>query len=232
VKYLLQVVQKLSQSLSRRKRMVIALIIALAASGMGLLLALEHRPAWYAPPSLTETELQQGRMEAMRVVDLVGDQLVDQKPFEIVLSDDQLNVWLSGLGQIWPEAARRIPPEIVEPFVFVEPGILSTAARLESKGWRAIVSSEYILELSIDREKLVVVLNSVRCGTVTLPRFIVAPLFKPYMQAEVVRGYSVHQLYHGLQLENRFIWPNGRRPFRIGALSLESGRIRLRIEPL
>jgi|CXWL01.1.fsa_nt_gi hypothetical protein len=214
------------------KRVVIASILVLAAGGVALMLALEYRPAWYAPVALTETELQQGRMEAMRVVDLVSDQLVDRKPFEIALSDNQLNTWLSGLAQIWPDAERRIPREIVEPFVTFESGSLRTAARLVSNGWRAIVSSDYGLQLSTDKKHLIVKLNSVRCGAVTLPRFVVASLCKPYLRTEAMRGHTLSQLYEGLPFENRFVWPNGRRPFRIEELNVEQGKIRLRIEPL
>ena len=36
----------------------------------------------------------------------------------------------------------------------------------------------------------------------------------------------------GLRVPNRFVWPNGKRPFRIDAIELTQGRIRLRLESL
>ena len=169
-------------------------------------------------------------MEAMRVVDRVGDQLVDRKPFEVALSANQLNIWLSGLAQIWPDAARRMPREIMEPFVAFEAGALRTAARLESGGWRAIVSSDYEVELSGDRKNLIVRLKSARCGGVPMPRFVIESILQPFLNE--VGKKSVDQWHNGAMFENRFVWPNGRRPFRIGELTIEPGNIRLRIEPL
>lgn len=212
--------------------MSIASIVALGLGFVILVLALEYRPAWYAPAVLTDSELQRCRMDAIRVVDYVGDQLVDRKSFEMTLSDDQLNAWISGLAQIWPEAARRVPSEIVEPFVAFEEGVVRTAARMESDGWRAIVSSEYELALSPDHKQLIVRLVSARCGSVTLPRFIVMSLLKPYLDAEVLSGFTLDQLYDGKQIENRFVWPNGKRLFRIDQLDIEPGAVRIRIEPL
>lgn len=217
----------------RKKRLLaIASIVALGLGFVILVLALEYRPAWYSPAVLTDSELQRFRMDAIRVVDYVGDQLVDRNSFEMTLSDDQLNAWLSGLDRIWPEAARRVPNEFVDPFVAFEHGVVRTAARMESDGWRAIVSSDYTLELSPDHSQLIVRLISARCGTVTLPRFIVMSFLKPYMDAQALSGFTLDQLYDGKQIENRFLWPNGKRLFRIDQLDIEPGAVRIRIEPL
>jgi hypothetical protein len=216
----------------RRKRAALSLLLLVGLGGSGLLLGLEYRPAWYAPRSLTEPELRQARMEAMRILDHVGDELVARKPFDAVVSQDQLNDWLSGLDQIWPDAARRIPHEVIEPLISFQTGSLRTAARLESSGWRAIVSTDSSLHLSSDKKNLVVRLNSVRCGAVPVPRFVVRWCVQPYLRAETLHGFTLDQLYDGLLLENRFVWPNGKRPFRIDELGIERGTIRFRIQPL
>ena len=204
----------------------------LGVCGSALLLALEYRPAWYAPKPLTESDLRQARMEAMRALDHVGDELVALKAFDIVLTDDQLNDWLSGLEQIWPDAAHRIPREIVEPFISFKKGRLRTAARIESNGWRAVASSEYHLDLSADKKQLIVRLDSARCGVVTIPRFLLRWCLNPYLSDAALRGISLDQLHEGLTIENRFVWPNGKRPFHIDALETGDGAIRLRIQPL
>jgi hypothetical protein len=43
---------------------------------------------------------------------------------------------------------------------------------------------------------------------------------------------SVDDWFSGVQLRNRFVWPNGRRPFRIGALAVTDGELRARLDPL
>jgi len=139
---------------------------------------------------------------------------------------------LSGIAQIWPDAAKEIPREVIEPFVAFEAGRIRTAARLESKGWRAVFGSDYGLELSSDKKQLIVRLHSAQCGAVTLPRFIVGSLARPYLRGQAAHGHTIDELYDGVPLENHFVWPNGRRPFRFKEITIEPGKIRLLIEPL
>ncbi len=215
-----------------RKRLAIACLSALGLAGLVLLGALEHRPDWYAPVVLGESELQQGRMDAMRVVDQIGDRLAAGNPFEITISQSQWNTWLAGLSQIWPDAAREIPREIVEPVLSFEAGRLSAAARIESGGWRAVITTSYGLKLSTDKEWLIVQLESARCGVVSLPRFVTKWLLRPHLRKGALRNPEFDQVYEGLSLENRFVWPNGRRRFRIEELTIEPGYLRLKIDPL
>jgi hypothetical protein len=215
---------------SRRRRILWGTIAALAATGLALALALERRPAWYRPYALSESHLQAARMEALRILDSVSDRMVQGEPFEIVLSDHQLNVWLAGLDRIWPEAARQFPSFVADPFVKFTPDAMDVAARVESKGWRAIVSTRYTLALSHDKSTLTVGLSSATCGSMGLPRSLVAAAL-PARVGVGGRGYDVAGLFNGLTLANRFVWPNGRRAFRLSEVTVNSGSVRIRIEP-
>ncbi|MFQ5590337.1 MAG: hypothetical protein ACE5HE_04155 [Phycisphaerae bacterium] len=43
---------------------------------------------------------------------------------------------------------------------------------------------------------------------------------------------SVDQLFEGIRIDNRFIWPNGDRPCRISSLRISPGELRIGLEPL
>jgi hypothetical protein len=43
---------------------------------------------------------------------------------------------------------------------------------------------------------------------------------------------SVEQLYRGIRIRNRFVWPNGKRLFRIDQITIDADELRLRIEPI
>jgi len=206
-------------------------VFALLLGSLALVLALEYRPSWYRPVELSESHLQLARMEALRVVDSIGDRLVEGEPFEVILSDDQLNIWMAGLGQIWPEAAQRIPREIYEPYLDFEPGLLRVAARVETDGWRAIITTRYTFELSEDSRLLRIELASASCGCLGIPESLVSTALPSPIRVDG-ESYSVQDFFDGLNLANRFVWPNGRRSFRFGDIKIDSGSIRLRIEPL
>lgn len=219
------------QGVPAQKKLRRGLLFGLASLGVStaaLILALEYKPAWYAPPLPSESELREGRMEAMRIVDDVGDRLVTGVPFDVELSQAQVNVWLSGLEQIWPEASQRIPDEVRQPYVSFEPDSIRSAARVEAEGWRAIASCVYQLALSNDKKLLTARLQAARCGAVPLPQFVIATFLK---SPSTMRSQR-EPWYEYLEWDNYFVWPNGRRPFRIERIDLEHGFIRIRIVPL
>jgi hypothetical protein len=220
---------------SAKKRLRRGVLLGLACLGLalaGIALALEHKPAWYLPRTPSESELRDGRMEAMRIVDQVGDRLVAGQPFDVELSQVQVNVWLSGLEQIWPEAAQRIPREVRQPFVSFEHASVRSAARLESNGWRAVASCAYQLSLSDDKKRLTARLQSIRCGAVPLPQFVTSSLVKSSAPGVVKRQDAGGSWYEYMEWDNHFVWPNGRRPFRIEEIKLDPGMVRIRVVPL
>lgn len=207
--------------------------VALIAIAFGVaVLVLEHKPGWYVPVTLTEAQLREERLQAMRVVDDVGDRLVAGAPFEITLSQDQVNKWLTGLEQIWPDAARQIPTQVIEPVVAFEPGLIRSGARIESDGWRAIASCGYQFEVSNDKLRVTARMSSAHCGAMPIPDFLISRLLQSEAPPTALRSTDPAAWFSRLEWENRFVWPNGRRPFRIDDVALEKGQVRLKIRPL
>lgn len=228
------------------------LLIATPLGSLALWLALEHRPGWYVPATLDEQGVQTARRDATNAVDQFGDQLVRRQPFEIVLRDDALNAWLTALPNIWPDAARAIPRELHAPALRFESGLLRIGALYEVSGWRAIVSGAATAALAQDGATIELRLVESCCGSVPMPPSLIARAADPHLHAaaisdakqssapETPRGVvsslrevrSVEQLFRGVRIRNRFVWPNGKRPFRIDQITLDAGELRLRIEPI
>ena len=212
------------------RRVLLFVVAALICLMLAFLAAAEYRPAWYVPINLTDEQLKGVRINATRLVDEIGDRLALRESYELVLSAQQLNEWLAGIAGIWPEASRRIPSELIQPVVAVNDGGLKIAARLESKGWRAIVSTDCVINLSSDEKDLMVGIGSVRLGAVPVPRWLLSRMFEPIRWGE--KGESFADFHDGGRLKNEFVWPNGRRRFRIRELRFQSGRIHIQLEPL
>jgi len=230
-------------------------LIALIAAPLGslaLLLALEHRPGWYVPAVLDEQGVQAARRDATNAVDRFGDHLVRRQPFEVVLRVDAINAWLTALPSIWPDAARAIPQELRDSALRFESGLLRIGAHCEVSGWRAIISGAVAAALTDDGGTIELRLVETCCGSVPMPQSLIARIANPHLEAaalsegkqpsalETPRNAissiheirSIEQLYRGVRIRNRFVWPNGKRSFRIQQITIEPGEVRLRIEPI
>ena len=115
--------------------------------------------------------------------------------------------------------------------------------------WRAILSVSLSLGVSRDGLSLETALNEAHGGSLPVPRALLTRMLDPLLQearahrdgkshavawlASVLREVeSVEQAFTGVTIRNRFTWFNGRRPFRIDAIEIVPGALRLRIEPL
>ncbi|MEK7711158.1 MAG: hypothetical protein AAB341_04600 [Planctomycetota bacterium] len=227
-------------------------LIAASLGSLTLWLALEHRPGWYVPAVLGEQGVQAARRDATNAVDQFGDQLVRRLPFEVVLRDDALNAWLTALPHIWPDAARAVPRELHAPVLRFESGLLRIGALYEVSGWRAIVSGAVAAALADDGATIELRLVETSCGSVPMPPSLIARVANPHLHTAAMSDgkqssapetprdaissirevRSVDQFYRGVRIRNRFVWPNGKRPFRIDQITIDAGELRLRIEPI
>jgi len=234
------------------RRSALISLIAAPLGSLTLWLALEHRPGWYAPAVLDEQGVQAARRDATNAVDRFGDQLVRRQPFEVVLRDDALNAWLTALPGIWPDAARAVPRELHDPALRFGSGQLRIGALYEASGWRAIVSGAVVAALADDGATIELRLVETCCGSVPAPRWLIARIVNPHLRAanpsegnqssvsetsrvaisSIHEIRSIEQLYGGVRIRNRFVWPNGKRSFRIQQITIEPGEVRLRIEPI
>jgi hypothetical protein len=216
---------------------------------VALWLVFQHRPGWYRPEVVTETMLQQARTTSAAAADRVSKQVVEAETFDVRLTADTVNQWLAALPHLWPDARRSIPPEISDLAVHFEDNRVRVGALYAKDGWQAIVSVGLILAVSGDGEAVTVTLSDARGGSLPVPRMILEEILQrvrrgagrvvanPDPDAEALESVlvglrSVDDLFDGVRLRNRFVWPNGRRPIRIAAIAADNGALHLQIEPL
>ncbi len=219
--------------------------LALALGAVTAFLVIEHRPSWYAPAALDESGIQSSRRDATNSVDRFGDELVQGSPFEWTLEDQAINSWLTAMPYIWPEAARAIPPEWRDPAVRFEPGFVRVAVLFDSRGWRAILSVAISVSVLDDGRSIEVRLREARCGSMPIPRWLLEMLVDSRLDqatgamkktltgsSSAQQIQSIGELFEGVRVRNRFVWPNGRRSFRLNAIHPEVRHLTLQVEPL
>ena len=217
---------------------------------VGLWLAFQHKPAWYQPAFLDENGCQLARLDALAMADSISDQLVQGREFELVLTDRSINQWLATMPQIWPEWKQTLPEELRDPAVQFAEDRVRLAAHYEKNGWQAIVSVDLFVRVNVDGTKVTISLAGARGGSLPVPRAVIERLLQPLIahasvssenhaleatspwDATVNSVHSVDQLFAGVNTRNHFLWPNGKRRFRIASIRANNGELRIRLQPL
>ena len=217
---------------------------------VGLWLAFQHKPAWYQPIRLDEHGYQLARRDAVATADSISDQLVQGKEFDLVLTERSVNGWLTALPSIWPEAKQALPDELRDPAVRFAEDRIRFAAHFDKNGWQAIVSVDLFVRVPDDGTSVTIALAGARGGSLPMPRTIIERLLRPLIEHARNRGQnhdtdatspwdaavksvrSVDQLFTGVTSRNRFVWPNGKRPFRIASIHAIDGELHIRLHPL
>ncbi|MCH7631898.1 MAG: hypothetical protein IIB59_01690 [Planctomycetes bacterium] len=214
-----------------------------------LWLVFQHKPQWYKPVRLDEPGLQRVRRDVASLVDDVGDNMVHGQSFEVTITDRELTEWLTALPDNWPQVRQAWPAELTEPVIAFRNGSIWAGVHFESHGWRVILNVEVTLAVQEDSRYVVVRLRGMSGGSLPLPRWQLERALAPYLEGSgsprarslsegthTVSSFrdlrSVHQLFEGVRVRNRFVWPNGERPFRLEAIDVADGTIRLQIAPL
>jgi len=217
---------------------------------VSLWLAFQHKPAWYQPVRLDEQGYHLARRDAVATADSISDQLVQGKEFELVLTDRSVNEWLAALPRIWPEAKLALPNELRDPAVRFAEERIRFAAHFEKNGWQAIVSVDLVVRVSDDGTSVTIALAGARGGSLPVPRAVIERMVQPLIEQALRSGKnhdadanspwdaavksvrSVDQLFTGVTTRNRFVWPNGKRPFRIASIRAANGELRIGLQPL
>ena len=219
----------------------------------------QHKPAWYRPARLDEAGRSRARNEALAVADWISDHMAAGQPFDLVLSDRTICEWLTTLFHGWSEARDALPRQLRDGAIGFQEEEILIGLHGDVDGWQAILNMALTLEPSPDGRELKLSLKRVQGGFLPAPRFLLANLIDPLLRrtknqkkttaakdqrrddvrilTEPLRFAmrniaSINDLYAGVVIPNRFTWFNGRRPFRIDAIAVTKGQLRLRINPL
>jgi len=210
-------------------------LILLTGLGLTGWMLFQHIPAWYKPTQVAAANLQSVKDDFGAVFTFLGDRISKDMPFELRITQDQLNAWLIARREIWPGAEAWIPPVIEDPFIAFEPERVIVAGTAELGGIRTVVSAS--CSLAVDEKGLAVRLFDFCAGSLPLPDAWVADMLR---QVEDGAGMSRNhdeslpapaEFLAGTHVPPEFLWPKPRRHVRIRRVQLESGAITLWCEP-
>ena len=222
------------------------LLVLLGALGVIWMMA-HHRPDWYHPASLDESGLRRARSDATNTADDVSDLIVRGDAFDLTLVDRTVTEWIEAVVEGTPEGRASLPPEISDIAVVFNEDAIRVGALLTNDGQQAVVSLSLTATPSGDGRNVEVTVTGVHAGSLQLPRAALEKLLGPLLEEiaavephevrspveSALRGVnSVDDLFDGVSVRNRFVWPNGDRLFRIESIKANRGQLELRIAPL
>lgn len=227
----------------RRRRVKIALAV-LGVVLVGSFLALHRKPRWYHPATITNEDIPQVEASVANVIDAIGDSMVLRKPFDVALSEEQVNEWLAGMPVLATKWDYEWNQSVHAAAVRFDEGFMRVGVHCERGNWQAILGLQIVPRVSDDGTQLIFQASNVTIGAIPLP----ARWWEPAVDRELAklarkwradRGSSdivtdtSTEGVRALSIPNRFLWPNGERWFRIGSIKSEAGgTIRIGIVPL
>jgi hypothetical protein len=215
----------------------------------GVILLGEHRPAWYQPMTLNGMELERVRNRAAAEIDRFSSLMVRADPFPWAISDKEANEWVAALLHDRPDLAASVPRQISAPAFRFEEGLIRLGAKFDSGTWRAVIGARLVAGVSPEGRELEIRLERLSIGSLPIPAgwagswlarrwhapsSFVAATTDPFRPRNA-DGPLLRQETDGrvrFCVRNRFVWPNGERPFRITAITACDGQLHLTIEPL
>jgi len=224
--------------------------IALFLTLVVLWLYFHHIPSWYEPVQYLDADLQEIRAQTGQWVDDIGDQLVQGKRFEVTLQQGQVNAFLAALPKLWPDVEQSWPTSLRQPALAFQNGQIRIGALITRNRWQAVISTFIAIDVSQDLQQITVRLDQVNGGSLVIPAGLVENYFNRILKrlhtaSSPHRSYSNNpwqqalqqvddagELFTGVAVHNRFVWPNGKRRFRIVSIRAQMGRLIIAVEPL
>ncbi|HSW45516.1 MAG TPA: hypothetical protein VLM89_08090 [Phycisphaerae bacterium] len=201
-------------------------------------------PDWYHPAEAHPDEAQSVRDDFTGTYNNLSIALNESSgPFEFRLRQEQVNAWLSARHEIWPEARHWLPREVSGPQVIIEPGGIRLAAALRHSSLQAVISVR--LKVSADDAGITVRLLGAAAGSLPIPKSQTRQFLTMLDQggnwpagrrADGQLGDrslpALGGLFDGVVFSNRWIWHNGRQPFKITRITCRPGELVLTFHPL
>ncbi|HRX83446.1 MAG TPA: hypothetical protein P5572_00340 [Phycisphaerae bacterium] len=235
-----------------RRRTVWIVRTALGVGGvlivglLGLWLALERVPGWYAPLEVAQAELPRVRNSLPNTYQSLNDAALADEPFDFSISDRTVTEWVVARGELYPEARTWLPDWLRDPVVHFEDGRCVVGARIDYRGWQTILGIH--LEFAVADDFVTARVDKLTAGAVAIPLSRLAgPLadllderrvdvsLMPDPVADVVRRLRAegveHLIEEGVRWPNRFELRNARRVVKVRSITCADGMLTARVEP-
>jgi len=188
--------------------------------------ALTYKPAWYKPAAIDYAKLESDKRDVISLGDRISEALNARRPIEFELSTDQVNRWIAEKDE-WPSGRDIIFAPFERPYVeFLAGGRVRIGALVRQSGIEAVVT--FVGVPDVDGDRVVIVVESLGVGAAPLPWSRIESAIQPKL-AEI--GASERVRDGRITLDNRWLWPNGRRNYRVGSITVSEGVAKVRLEP-
>ena len=231
--------------------MIVTLIVGPAAL-IALWLMFHHKPSWYQPAGPTEQTVHQAQASLANVADRISDQMVRGEPFQILIGSQAMNDWLAAAPSLHPQFARALPSATGKAGLLVsglavgiDDGAVRVGGLVKTKDWQTIFSIAIYAGVSQDGKDILLRIGDVRMGSLPMPgpflrklidEHLSDPRFRRTLDAAskftLSRVRSIADFFTGIRIANQFVWPNGKRPFKIERIGVEGDAVLIRFQPL
>ncbi|MCK4341435.1 MAG: hypothetical protein KAY37_06915 [Phycisphaerae bacterium] len=214
---------------ARTRRLIVGLTLCglVLATPLALGLAATCRPTWYRPASIDRARLRDDKRELVNLLDRIGAALNERRRINFQLQEDQVNRWIVARAEMWPEAAIDLGPLQHPQVSFLDDGV-RIAALMEQHGLRAVISVTFRVDVTIDEIRINY--DSARLGALPVPRGWLSDWMAQMPIADhVIRDSGPDGT---IVLQNDWIWPNGKRRYRVADLRISAGQANVVLEPL
>lgn len=194
---------------------------------LGAFLALTFRPAWYQPGAVDRGRLLADKTALAQLQDDISAALNAGRTARFRLDEAQLNRWLTARGELWPELGAD-PEGIGQPVVRLADGVIQIAALARVRGAEGVVELAGRVEPAA--EGIVIRCEHVHLGAVPIPRDWVLGQVSRRLARAADTKLTVAD--GALRLANEWVWPNGKRRFRVAELVVAAGAVEVALEPL
>ncbi len=208
-----------------RVLLILAPAVALAG-GVGLGLAATCRPTWYGPESIDRAQLHSDKQTLVSLLDGIGDALNNGRAASFQLPEAQVNRWITARAEMWPEAAIDLG-EVQRPVVLFEDGRIRVGAMVGGE-IRAVVGLSGHVDVTED--EVVLHLDGAWLGALPMPLGWLADMLaeSPLISA----GVTLQDGGERIAIRNDWVWPNGKRRYRLAKLRTSEGTVEVTLEPM
>jgi hypothetical protein len=212
----------------RWRRVLLAVAAGLIAAPIAAGCALTCRPAWYQPASIDYTRLKVDKQDLVNLLDRIGAALNRGEPIELELSEEQVNRWITARAEIWPDSEPKALEALRHPQIILADGNrLRAGATVRWAGLEPVVSCT--CRFVLNEEWLTIRCDSLSVGMLPVPRGWLAE--RAGKLADSLDSSECTVINGGFAFPNEWVWPNGKRRFRIQRMEISTGYATLRLEP-
>lgn len=191
------------------------LLFGLLTSGA---LALIIGAATCRPPGFVIRTIDYERLPADKraftdMVESVNVALNEQRTRTITVEDEQVNRWLTARSELPGPVSLDLRGVDAPQVDFLGDNRLRVAALLEQGGGQFVISAE--VTLRVTPESLVIHLDRTQLGRLPVPRDWIE------QQLARVAGPRARLVGDEIHVDNDFVWPSGRRRFRVQGLDIQ-----------